>query len=231
MITAYIPLFAITVIVATLFSWQRRKGFSVDTLLFKVVASLCFILCGITALMLSDSIGYGGLIVFGGVLGLCGDAFLDMKGIYPESRVKYMYAGIISFLVGHVFYVSALLLVNQLKITHIIICVVISLVVSAANLFGEKLLKLDYECFKLIVFIYGFVLFMTLSVSIMSFVVNGYSFSRLMMMLGAIFFVLSDLILNNTYFGKGFDGPVWYFTNHLSYYYGQILIMTSILNA
>lgn len=229
MITAYLPLLAVTVIVATAFCWHRRKGFSVDTLIFKVIASLCFILCGVAAMLLSGNVAYGGLIVFGGVLGLCGDAFLDMKGIYPDSRVKYMYSGFISFLVAHIFYVSAMLMVNRLKLTHIIICVVISLVISAANLFGEKLLKLDYECFKVIMFVYGFILFMTFSVSITSFIVNGFSFSRLVMMIGAILFTLSDVILNNTYFGKGCDGPMWYFSNHITYYYGQILIMTSIL--
>lgn len=229
MTIAYIPLLAVSLIVSFVFCFKRRNGFGVNTLLLKVVSSLCFLLCGVAAIMISGSTIYGGLILFGGVLGLCGDAFLDMKGIYSESKIKYMYGGFIAFLVGHIFYIAAMLIANQLKFVHILICVGISVVVAAINVLGEKVMKLEYGCFKTIMFVYGFILLMTLTVSAMCLIVNGFSVSRLLMLLGAIFFALSDIILNNTYFGKGFDGPIWYFSNHLTYYIGQYLIMTSIL--
>ena len=45
---------------------------------------------------------------------------------------------------------------------------------------------------------------------------------------GATLFTISDAILSNTYFGRGFDGGIWLFLNHFAYYAGQYLIASSV---
>ena len=49
-----------------------------------------------------------------------------------------------------------------------------------------------------------------------------------LMAIGATLFTISDAILSNTYFGRGFDGSIWLFLNHFTYYAGQYLIASSV---
>ena len=46
---------------------------------------------------------------------------------------------------------------------------------------------------------------------------------------GAVLFLLSDVVLSFTYFGKGWDKPVHIFVNHLLYYAAQFIIASTIV--
>ena len=46
---------------------------------------------------------------------------------------------------------------------------------------------------------------------------------------GAVSFLLSDAVLNFTYFGRNWDKPIHLFVNHLLYYAAQYLIAASII--
>jgi len=47
--------------------------------------------------------------------------------------------------------------------------------------------------------------------------------------IGALLFLLSDLVLSGTYFGTGKRRPVDVILNHILYYAGQFLIAGSVL--
>ncbi len=217
------------VIVATAFLSSRAKGASVKNLFFKMISSLFFIFTAVCAVVLNpQSSIFGALLIMGGVLGLCGDAALDLKFVYKKDAHAYLVSGFLFFLVGHIFYSGAVIWYNKLDWKIALISAVISIAVGAGAVMSGKIMKLDYGRYKLISFLYASFLTMTMVVSIWSAFLS-HEKSMLLMAIGAVLFLLSDLVLSNTYFGKGWDKPVHIYVNHLLYYAGQFLIASSIM--
>lgn len=216
-------------VVSTVFLFSRSKGASVKNLFLKMISSLFFIFTAVCAVILNpQSLTYGVLLIMGGVLGLCGDTALDLKYVYKNDAHAYLVSGFLFFLVGHIFYSGAVIRYNKLDWKAVLISAAISIAIAAGSVLLEKLLKVEYKNYKLIVFLYVCFLTMTTVVSIWSAVLN-HEKSMILMAVGAVLFLLSDLVLSNTYFGKGWDKPVHIFVNHLLYYAGQFLIASSIL--
>ena len=74
----------------------------------KATASFFFLLTALCAAAANPGHGvYAVLIVFGLVLGLSGDIWLDLKWIYEKDMEKFLNAGFIAFMIGHVSYYAA----------------------------------------------------------------------------------------------------------------------------
>ncbi len=202
----------------------------------KAITSVFFILCA-GAVVLSragenqDVIRYGILITLGLVCGLLGDVWLDFKFILREFDKQFTYAGFISFAIGHLFFLTAM--IRYFKPTGYLIAIAaaISVIAGCAVAFGGKIMKLEYGSFKAITGCYGALLFFVTTIALMS-VITGYGGTRVpqaIMLAGAVLFLVSDLILSNTYFGVGYDKPVHIISNHVTYYLAQFLIAASVL--
>lgn len=216
-------------VISTVFLFKRSKGASVQNLFLKMISSLFFILTAVCAVVLNPhALIYGVLLIMGGGLGLCGDTALDLKYVYKNDAHPYLVSGFLFFLVGHIFYSGAIIWYNKLDLKAVIICAAVSLVIGAGAVMSGKIMKLDYGRYKLISFLYASFLTMTTAVSIWSAVLY-HEKSMILMAVGAVLFLLSDLVLSNTYFGKGWDKPVHIFVNHLLYYAGQFLIASSVM--
>lgn len=230
---SYIGVLAVGLIISFYFCYERRKGFSSDLLILKTISSLGFLLFGFVAIALTFKNGnysfYGPCILFGGILGLCGDIFLDLKGVHEEFKDKYMMVGFVSFFICHIFYNLAIYKFNGFSLKWIILCIIISLIVAAINISLDKKLQLEYGKYKFIVFAYSSILILTTVSAIFSMILNGYSAARLLMLIGGVMFILSDVILSYTFFKKNCDGESWYIINHLTYYIAQYAIMSSII--
>ena len=227
---AYYIVLPFGLIVSFIFCLKRGKGFSISNLMLKSVSSLCYLLTAAFALMSNSSAYvYGSLIIFGGALGLVGDILLDLKGIYKKDESTYLKGGFIFFLVGHVFYSTAILYSARLKYWIVLICVAFSFLFSYCNLLSAKFTKVHFGAYRGIVFVYSVFLAFTLSLSVAAAIVSHFSKGYVILALGAILFTLSDAILSNTFFGRNKDSFMYFFTNHLSYYAGQYLIAASIL--
>lgn len=225
----YYCLLGAGLVVSVAFLFSRSKGASVKNLFFKMASSLCFILTAVCAVILRpEASAFGALIIMGGAVGLCGDATLDLKYIYKKDSHHYLNSGFLFFLVGHIFYSGAVIWHNRLKWQWVLISAVAALTAAGVTIMSEKLLKLEYGRYKLIVFLYSAFLAMTAIVSIWSAVIT-HEKSMIIMSVGAVSFLLSDAVLCNTYFGKGWDKPVHIFINHLLYYAGQYLIAASVM--
>ena len=79
-----------------------------------------------------------------------------------------------------------------------------------------------------IVLLYAIFLTMTTVTSILAAFVT-HSKSMIIMSIGSVLFLLSDVVLNFTYFGRGWNKPIHIFINHFLYYAGQYLIASSII--
>jgi uncharacterized membrane protein YhhN len=227
---AYYIVLSLGLVVSLVFCIKRRKGYSVGNLMFKSVSSLCYLLTATFALVSNSSAYiYGSLIIFGGALGLVGDILLDLKGIYRRDESKYLRGGFLFFLVGHVFYSSAIIYSIRMKWWVVLISIVIAILISFANLASQKITKVHFGAYRTIVTIYVAFLSLTMVLAIVAVLLSHFSKNYVILAIGAISFTLSDAILSSTFFGRGKDGSFYLFTNHFFYYAGQYLIAASVM--
>ncbi|MDR0286490.1 MAG: lysoplasmalogenase, partial [Clostridiales bacterium] len=138
-------------IAATLiFLYLRVKKGGVTGLIAKAVASVGFIATACAALSLNIGFyGYGLLVIVGLVCGLLGDIWLDLKWIYIQDKDTYLYAGMASFFVGHIFFITAILTHFNWAVINILIALAIAVAGAVIVLLIEKPMKMDYGKFKI----------------------------------------------------------------------------------
>lgn len=229
-IILYYVVLAIGVVVSFVFCFQRRLGFSIKNFIFKTVSSLCFLLTAVFALINNPfAQTYGSLIIMGGALGLVGDMLLDLKGVYKNDEKVYLNGGFVFFLIGHIFYTGAVIYHMKFKWWIVLCGALISAVIGVAVVFSAKLMKVEYGSYKLIVAFYVAFLSMTMVMSVAAMIVSHFDKSAILMAVGSVLFLLSDVVLSNTYFGKDKDKQHHLFINHFLYYAAQYLIASSVL--
>lgn len=204
---------------------QKR---SVGGVFLKNVTSIFFILTA-AAGVLNDpsSREYGVLIIVGLVFGMLGDIYLDQKWVYPNDMKKYLYAGFVSFGIGHLFYIPAMVKAANLELKYLAIPAAAGLVVAVGNLLLEKPMKQNFGEYKAVVTVYGFILSFMAATAVTCAVVTG---QRMFVVFaaGGVFFLISDLILSPMYFGEGKNTPINFVLNHVTYYIGQYLIAITV---
>ena len=240
------------------FLFKRDKKSSVVAIALKALTSLFFIATAIFSLIenVSDkgNIEYAKmlpliLLLLGLVFGMVGDIFLDFKIYFKTLNMRFlslendydilMITGMSAFGIGHVFYIFGSLSID----TSLWLYLVTSLLVGAAfitliMLFSIRVMKMNFRKFFIPCIIYGFLLCSFICFSIIR-LANHYSKDNLLLLLGSILFLVSDLILSITYFSKeedykkeGLMNPESRFmiiTNHTTYYAAQFLIAIAIM--
>ncbi len=228
-------LLIVGVISCVIFNYLRVKEGGVKALMLKAFTSSLFVCCAASAAadgVKSDVFPFALFVIAGLVFGLMGDIWLDLKWIYPKDNDIFTFSGFGTFMIGHILYISGLLIyfADFSKIAYILIPLVLALISALAVIFMEKVQNLHYGKFKAITGVYGFILiFMTL---LSGSLVLMYGFDNMtlnFMFIGGVFFLISDLILSGTYFGKGKDRPIDIITNHVTYYIAQFIIAASLL--
>ncbi|MBR3004236.1 MAG: hypothetical protein IKH67_04115 [Lachnospiraceae bacterium] len=225
-ILCYIALVA-AVVVSAVFTVKRASGANYKNLILKVISSFLFILTGCAAFNANHRPEHALLIIIGLVFGLSGDAFLDMKYVYPKDEIANTFAGFASFIIGHVFYTLFLFFKYPAHTAHLITAVIVGVVAGAVIYLTPKLMKLDYGRFRVISSCYAaFLVFITVY-SVLMAISFGLT-SQWLMGIGLVLFLLSDLVLSQIYFGKDKNTKFNAGINHALYYAGQILIAFSI---
>ncbi|MCH5170928.1 MAG: hypothetical protein J1F24_06560 [Oscillospiraceae bacterium] len=229
---------AVGVITTVSFLVLRVKKGGLPAMYCKAGASMCFIGTAFSALAFSfDSeemmpkkqFIYGVIMILGFILSLLGDIWLDLKYCYDKDSDIFLYSGFISFMAGHVFFCSAIIYQYRLRPLHFALCFLISLALAVVIWFTEKLMKLQYGKFKKIVAVYSVFVFMTAALSVFSMAVNDFSRNTILLSIGAVAFLLSDLVLTNIYFKKGGNNNLNVVVNHTLYYFGQFALAATLL--
>lgn len=216
-----------------LFLTLRVKKADSRAAVAKAITSLCFILTALSAAYANGNTSvykFALLVVAGLVCGLLGDIWLDLKFVYPSDGDFFTYAGFLSFAAGHFFYIAAVICGIGFSIKAVICAVAAAVLAAVVIAFTEKPMKLVYGKFKKISCFYAAVLFgITVFCASSAIFISTERTTAIIMTAGAVFFVISDLILSGTYFGEGKNRPSDVITNHVTYYIAQFLIASSVL--
>lgn len=207
---------------------------SVGGVLLKNITSIFFIFTAVFGLYSNPTqYNYGLLIIAGLVFGMLGDIYLDLKWVYPNDMKTYLNSGFVFFGIGHLFYIPALFAQTELMLgkgsglKNLFIALAVGLVVAVGNLLLEKPMKQDFGSFRAIVTVYCFVIATMVGYSVVS-AIRTANKAFIVYAVGAVLFMISDLVLSPMYFAKGKNTPTNFIINHVTYYAGQYLIALSI---
>lgn len=225
--------FLIIGILATIvFLVLRVKRGGIAALYAKAVASLGFIATAVAATNENRLfLDFGSFMIFGLVFGLLGDVWLDLKWIYDQDKDSYLYSGFIFFLLGHICFVTAAFKVGPYTAKSVLVALAAALVIALVSLLMEKPLKMHYGKFKWIVFLYSFMLALTMTMAMTLAFTTGFENMWTVMSVGGLLFLLSDLVLSGMYFGEGKNTPFNVILNHTLYYAAQFVMAATILFA
>ena len=226
-----IILMSIAVLLMAYFLYERIKGYSVKATIIKALVSLLFISVASISFIYKGYHILSVFVILGGLLGLLGDIWLEQKCVYKEDDKIYTYAGFIAFGVGHILYIAGMFLefYHDGNAFNFIIPLLVSIAFAFIVLFMEKPLKLKYGNLKWIVFLYSVLLAANASCSMSLLILNQFQpVGLIILFIGGVSFILSDLILSGTYFGIGKDRPIDSILNISVYYISQFLIAFSL---
>ncbi|MGN0559426.1 MAG: lysoplasmalogenase family protein [Candidatus Fimenecus sp.] len=228
----YWALLIVGILATAVFLVLRVKRGGIAALYAKAVASLCFIATAIAATNENRLfLDFGSFMTFGLVFGLLGDVWLDLKWIYLQDKDSYLYSGFIFFLLGHVCFVTAVFKVGPYTPSSLIVAFAAALVIAFVAILMEKPLKMHYGKFKWIVFLYSFMLALTMTMAMTLAVITGFDKMWTVMSVGGLLFLLSDLVLSGMYFGEGKNTSFNIVLNHTLYYAAQFIMAATILFA
>lgn len=245
---AYVFL-ALGLVSLMIFCIFRDKKSSSIAICWKSVTSILFVATAVTASIYNENVLLpSALLTVGGlVLGLVGDITLDFKillknipyGNAEKDSDNMTYVGMAAFAAGHILYILATMLRNPADRINMLWSALIALGLTAI-IFALSLtvMKMRFGKFLLPSIGYAFLLswFVVYSAWQIS---SSASVANVLLLVGAVMFIVSDLILSMTYFSKEEDykkeGPLnpesklMIVSNHVTYYVAQFAIALAIM--
>ncbi len=231
MILYYVCL-ALGAVFLCVFLSQRVKKCSAKAAVLKSIVSAMFILTWGAACLVKGFSVFAFCIGGGLLFGLFGDIWLDLKFCYKADEDFFTKLGFLCFGIGHCFYYAAVISgVSAFRAVSVLPALGVALVAALVVYFGEKAMKLHYGDYKIISTVYGAVLFFMAAFAFFAALFAGLkeNMHLVVMAIGGVLFIISDLILSGTYFGEGKNRPVDVITNHVSYYAAQFVIASALL--
>lgn len=223
----YLAIFLSVGLVA-LYIYIETLGRPLQSITFKGLASFGFILLYVISVLSSKIYLTHPTVTFlfglGLVAGLMGDIYLALRPLRPiNENHQIILIGTLCFLVGHIFYYSALVINGSFSFWAIII----SLFITIGTFLASKVLKLNWGPSKIPSVIYSFLLFLVAGQAFMNGITIGFDGFYSAVTIGAILFGISDLILAQIYFGGKSNNP-FIILNLSTYYAAQIFIAFSL---
>ena len=205
---------------AAVFLLQESKKRYVPAVVLKGLASACFVILGF---LLSGGSPAAKLITAGLLLGCIADVLLNLRMVFPKKGQLIFLVGIVVFLSGHILYLIAILK----GAAHWWICVIIGVVLTALLMkwiFDRITAK---KAFKIFGIVYIGAIMLLNCVAIGNLIVSPSAFTAVFAV-GAVLFLLSDIVLILNTFGKETRQSLRVMNISL-YYVGQLLIALSLL--
>jgi len=218
-------------IMAIAFMIIRLKSKPVCGMLAKTAASVAFVLMGFIGIY-ENCGGFSEVLLLGLVLGLVGDIVLEMKLVDTERSDYYFLGGTTAFGLGHIAYLVALCLYASAIDTgfqsEALISIVIAVAASAVIIGSARFMNIHFGKFIIPVAIYTLLLTYMTAFSILLFLSNA---DLVLLAVGMLAFLLSDMSLSTMYFGDKPDSKGMFIVCHVLYYGAQICIASFIFIA
>ncbi len=213
------------------------------SLTFKMIAATMFVLIGVIAMLLAENTSrYAKIMVIGLILGWIGDLLMHIPHPKNKPNMPLVYSGAASFLIGHIFYVTAFVQTSAaikpdykfFAIPEIIGFIVVYAVFA---LMLEPVFKFEFasKFMKIGLYVYSIFLVIMLVKSI-SFAITYFKYggqnnviATVILVLGGILFFISDFTLGLRLIG-GKKGDKFVKTLSLyTYFLAQLFLSASIL--
>ena len=182
-----------------------------------------FVLLGLLELRRTGTSVYGELVVSGLTLGMLGDQLLALRYLGQKLHHFFFEAGSVSFFLGHVVYIAAILTLCPQAWTYAIPIAVVAL--GAASFYAYAKEVRAGKVTPLGAVYIASVLFMTACAATGAFISS--SRALFLFFVGGVCFSASDNMLVVLSFGKN-DSPYRNAVLHVLYYMAQIFIALTI---
>lgn len=213
---------------------RKDNTWGVMAMFAKTVASLAFIAIGVAGLYCGVKNVQAALFILCGlIMGMVGDIVLDLKVVYRGKSEEgvYLTGGMAAFAIGHVFFLTALILfLGKGVITGGVvgICLAVTAVFDAVVMLASKyIMKFTFGNFFIHSVIYGFCLIFMTALAIALCIVTK-STVMIQFAVGMGLFLISDVFLSQMYFGGRPTDSALCILNHATYYAAQICIAAFI---
>ncbi len=204
---------------AGVFLLQESRRQYVPAVVLKGLASACFVLLG---LLCSPGTPMARLIVAGLVLGCIADVLLNLRWVFKEKGQTIFLVGILVFLSGHVLYLAAVLPLCPRPL----LCCGIGVVLTAALMLWIFRRITAKKAFKIFGVVYIGAIMLLNCAAIGNLIASPSVFTALFAA-GAVFFLVSDVVLILNTFGSESRQSLRV-TNIGLYYVGQLLLALSL---
>ncbi len=237
-----ILIFAFVACVITNIFVRVKKG-GTTALFLKIASSMLFVILSITAVSIKpENYSFGIFLVIGSIFGMIGDVLLDLKSIHVEYSSVYFMGGMVTFTIGHVFYIIGILSSYPEFISWQIALAIFS--ATAVTVIVRLLsLKMGFDFGKLstLTTIYSIITMLTVTFSLNAMnafgtlpMAAGEPMPAIMprfiaMFVGTTLFAISDLVLSIVYFKDGGYKNSNVALNYALYYTSQFILSLSIL--
>lgn len=204
----------------------RRKGQSFNGMLFKFLSSFGFMSVAFVGFCDNTDCNpyFFCLVLFALMFGLGGDILLGLKEIAPKFRSRLVAMGTGSFLLGHIFFLWAFILVIGFSIIPFIVMVVMTI----ACLAFVKIAKLEVDKkLAILLSIYYAVLCAKLTYSLVGLILTKQK-AFISTTIGCILFLVSDSVLALLYFTPVKSKNKLVTIELGTYYPAQILLALSV---
>ncbi|MBE6755697.1 MAG: hypothetical protein E7555_04510 [Ruminococcaceae bacterium] len=222
--------FALCIAVTAFFTIKRTVNVKYSDLAVKICASSLFVATAIAAIISNPDVNLtvALMVVMGGVFGVLGDVFIELKWLQKEGNDTFFNLGFVTFMIQHIILVAAVFITYPMSLVNALICFTAPVVVLVASVGLTKVFRMEMGKFKVIANAYGALASMTFSVGFMTMINHGMELSQILFFAGGISFFASDLILSQIFFVKGKCTRLRVVLNHITYYGAQILIASSL---
>lgn len=191
----------------------------------KTITSISFVFVAISGYIENNTnFAYFIFILLGLIFSLFGDVFLIYAKENESTMSKNFIYGLLSFSFAHIFFSVGFIWISEFSIYTIIFTIILS---SISLLFLKSIKGLDFKGMFNYVAFYAVVISFMFAQSLNLYLSNNSSFDILIVTIGALLFVLSDLILSFDYFYKN-PPKILGALNLLVYYTAQALIALSV---
>lgn len=219
---------ALGIAVSVVFIIFRKPQPTPAVVLLKVLSGLFFIATALSASTVCGSDIYSTLFIAAAVFGLLGDVWLDFKWIYTSDVRYFMTAGFIFFICGHLCFSAAIMIYYRFTLFNVLYCLGTAAVYCILVQVLKKPLGLDITGYNVVATAYMGAIAVPVAATMEAVWLSSFSPAALISMAGMFAFLLSDLVLSGTYFGRGKNTRPLVVLNHSLYYIAQFAMALSI---